>query len=468
MAGIDNPLSPEQWSRVEGLVARVLDLPPDQRDACLDAECAGDPDLRQQVAALVDAAARPGRVDRASALVNEWLSRVDAPDLEAGDAIGPYVVIEPIGAGGMGEVYRARDQKLGRDVAIKFLSDDAAPSDRRRFQREARAASSLNHPHILTVHDASEADGRQYLVTEFVDGGTLRQWAAAEPRTWREIVELLVGVADGLAAAHAAGILHRDVKPENILVTSSGYAKLADFGAARVEGDARGGSATPRVTRTGVMLGTIPYMSPEQALGVPLDARSDIFSFGIVLYEMLSGRKPFTAEHDVDLLHAIAHDAPPPLGHDLPAGLRTCVEKMLTKNPADRYPSMRDAVVDLRRLIRIGSDASGTSATPRSVAKTVAAKTWRRRAVLTAAALLFVAVAGGITWWVAAGGPATPKTIAVLPYASSDPGSGPGRSRRRRHIRAHQHAAEYSRSAGDGTNVFFRVQREQRPSHGDC
>ena len=433
MAGIDKPFSPEQWSRVEGLVARILDLPPDQRDACLDAECAGDPDLRQQVAALVDAAARPGRVDRASALVNEWLSRLDAPNLQAGDAIGPYVVIGHVGAGGMGDVYRARDQKLGRDVAIKFLSDDAAPSDRRRFEREARAASSLNHPHILTVHDASEADGRQYLVTEFVDGGTLRQWAAAEPRTWREIVELLAGVADGLAAAHAAGILHRDVKPENILVTNSGYAKLADFGAARTAGDTRDGSITPRVTRTGVMVGTIPYMSPEQALGAPLDARSAHFSFGIVLYQILCGRTPLAAGNDVDLLHAIAHDAPPPLDQGVPAALRTCVEKMLAKDPAERYPSMRDAVIDLRGLIRTGS-ATRPSVAPAaltSVPNTAAAKARRRRAVLAAAALLFVAVAGGIVWWAGKTGArdaqavsSAPKTIAVLPLAGSDPDRG--------------------------------------------
>jgi serine/threonine-protein kinase len=429
MAGIDNPFSRERWSRVEELLALVLDLPPAQRDARLDAECADDPDLRQQVATLVDAAERPGRVDRTSALVNEWLSDLDAPDLQAGEAIGPYVVIEPIGAGGMGEVYRARDPKLGRDVAIKLLSDDAAPSDRRRFQREAQAASSLNHPHILTVHDASEADGRQYLVTEFVDGGTLRQWAAAEPRTWREIVELLVGVADGLAAAHAAGILHRDVKPENILVTSTGYAKLADFGAARMAGDARHGSAAPRVTRTGVMVGTIPYMSPEQALGAPLDARTDIFSFGIVLYEMLCGRKPFAAANDVDLLHAIAHDAPPPLDHGIPSGLHRCVEKMLAKDPADRYSSMRDAIVDLRGLIRTVGDTrpSIVPAAAPSVLNMAAAQARRRRAVLTAAALLFVAVAGGIAWWVDRAGEtgarnaptvsSAPKTIAVLPIA---------------------------------------------------
>src|SRR6266851_2460111 len=150
--------------------------------------------------------------------------------------IGAYIVQTPLGAGGMGTVYRALDTKLNRPVAVKFLFDDLAdPAARRRFQREAQTASSLNHPHILTVHDAGEFEGRQYLVTEFVDGGTLREWARVERRAWRQIVELLVGVADGLAAAHVAGILHRDIKPDNILVGRNGYAKLADFGLAKLE-----------------------------------------------------------------------------------------------------------------------------------------------------------------------------------------------------------------------------------------
>src|SRR6185436_8990747 len=152
-----------------------------------------------------------------------------------GGTLGPYRVLEKLGEGGMGEVYRALDTKLNRPVAIKFLSDALAdPDARRRFQREAQTASSLNHPHIVTVHDVGELDGRQYLITEFVDGGTLREWARSERLTWSQIAELLVGVADGLAAAHAAGIVHRDIKPDNIFVAKNGYAKLADFGLAKL------------------------------------------------------------------------------------------------------------------------------------------------------------------------------------------------------------------------------------------
>ena len=217
-------------------------------------------------------------------------------------------------------------------------------------------ASALNHPHILTVHEAGELGDRQYLVTELVDGGTLDDWAHESERTWRQVVTLLVGIADALAAAHDAGIMHRDVKPANILITKSGYAKLADFGLAKLdvpvsaEGETRAAVQDP--TRPGHVVGTVPYMSPEQAAGKPVDTRSDIFSFGLVLYELLSRRRAFAGKTDLDTLHAIAHDEPAPLPADLPVGLRLLVEKALEKDPADRFQSMRELVVDLRREAR--------------------------------------------------------------------------------------------------------------------
>jgi Tol biopolymer transport system component len=285
--------------------------------------------------------------------------------------VGVYEVQAPLGAGGMGTVYRAQDTKLNRPAAIKFLSDGIADSAaRKRFQREAQTASSLNHPHILTVYDAGEIDGRQYLVTEFVDGGTLRDWMLAS-HDWRETVEMLTGVADGLAAAHAAGILHRDIKPENILITRSGYAKLADFGLAKVQDIARNTATSDDAmtvvdmhTRPGVVLGTSAYMSPEQVTGAPVDQRSDVFSFGIVLYEALGGVRPFGGPSSIDVQRGIVLSDPAPLPDTVPDGLRFIVAKALEKSPANRFQSMRDMVVDLRRALRGRSEPSASAVAP--------------------------------------------------------------------------------------------------------
>src|SRR5262245_26832593 len=232
--------------------------------------------------------------------------------LASGTVVASYRIESPLGEGGMGIVYRAHDTKLNRPVAIKFLSDRVADaSGRRRFQREAQMASSLNHPHILTVHDVGEFEERQYLVTEFIEGGTLNDWILQEKRTWRQIVELLTGVADGLAAAPGAWILHGDIKPTNIFVGRNGYAKLADFGLAKLAAHQPSSdgtiTSTADETRVGVIIGTIAYMSPEQASGRSLDARSDIFSFGVLLYELLSARRPFDGASDLEVLQKVIH-----------------------------------------------------------------------------------------------------------------------------------------------------------------
>src|ERR1700686_5220646 len=267
-------MNPERWQQISVLYHTALEREPRERAVLL---AQADPDVRRDVEALLAQRSGDGLLDQPA-----WNLLASTP-LAAGTQLGLYRIESSLGEGGMGVVYRALDTKLNRPVAIKLLSDDLADAAaRRRFQREAQTASSLNHPHIVTVHDVGEFEGRQYLVTEFVDGGTLTDWARTEKRSWRQVMDLLVGAADGLAAAPQAGILHRDIKPANILVARNGYAKLADFGLAKLEesGDPDQ-TVTEDRTRPGVILGTVAYMSPEQASGRPLDARSDIFSFGI-------------------------------------------------------------------------------------------------------------------------------------------------------------------------------------------
>ena len=346
-------MTPEHRRQVEELYRAALALPNLERGALLEQ---ADPELRREVASLLDK-------DLAGMEPPAAGHDLGDPQIAAGMLVGSYRIEALIGHGGMGQVFRALDTKLNRPVAIKFLPDDLLDAAARsRFQREAQMASSLNHPHILTVHDSGEFGGRQYLVAEFVDGGTLNDWRRAEKRTWRQIAELMSGVADGLSAAHASGILHRDVKPANILVARNGYAKLADFGLAKLQENtpASWDTSAPTVdaTRSGLVRGTVAYMSPEQASGKPLDARSDIFSFGVVLYELLAGERPFAGTTALELMHAVVHGTAKPLTADVPFALRLAVEKSLEKDPGERYQAMREMVVDLKRLTRGQQDAA--------------------------------------------------------------------------------------------------------------
>lgn len=353
-------MNPERWRQIEDIYHGALEQDSVRREGFVAQACGHDDELRREVLALLAQPEEGERIDQPAWLAGAHLLPVTVTlELKAGAAIGPYRIEGVVGAGGMGKVYRAVDTRLNRPVAIKFLSENLADeSARRRFQQEAKTASSLNHPHILTVFEAGETDGRQYLVLEFADAGTLRAWLQSTKHSWRQAVNLLIGVADGLACAHAAGILHRDIKPDNILVLANGYAKLADFGLAKLLQTSvdrpQEQSLTPDST-PGMVIGTIAYMSPEQASGVPVDARGDVFSFGVVLFEALAGRRPFESASRLELLQKIIHQPPPPLGElcpDLPLALRLIVEKALEKDPADRYQTMRDLVVDLRRVSR--------------------------------------------------------------------------------------------------------------------
>jgi eukaryotic-like serine/threonine-protein kinase len=301
-----------------------------------------------------------------------------------------YELKEELGRGGMGVVYRAVDTRLGRKVAIKMLPLEATtdPERRQRFVQEARSASALSHPHIVTIHDIDEEAGATFIAMELVEGAALDAVLAREPMPVETALELAVQIASALDAAHAAGLVHRDIKPANIMITADGRAKVLDFGLAKlIDTSPEQATMTGLGTRPGMILGTAAYMSPEQAEGRPVDARSDIFAFGAVLYEMLAGRRPFAGDSDIRLLTAILRDEPPPLKSlrpDVPAGTAAIVERCLAKSPASRYQdtaSLRaDLLAELAR-IRTPTDAS-----------------WRRPAVLVPLALLLVVAAAAGLW----------------------------------------------------------------------
>jgi Tol biopolymer transport system component len=272
--------------------------------------------------------------------------------------LGPYEIVAPLGAGGMGEVYRARDTRLGREVALKVLPAalSSDPGRRARFEQEARATAALSHPNIVAVYDVGQVPGlpaQMYLVSELVPGETLAAFLERGPVPTKKLLDLAVQIADGMAAAHAARIIHRDLKPANIIVTPEGRAKILDFGLAKQTSltvAAADETITVQQTEPGMILGTVAYMSPEQARGKPADHRSDQFSFGLILYEMAAGRKAFDKPESVQTMSAILTEDPPAIERNIPAPLRWAIERCLAKDPADRYESTRDLFQDLRHI----------------------------------------------------------------------------------------------------------------------
>ena len=279
--------------------------------------------------------------------------------LEPGEQLGPYEILAPLGRGGMGDVYRARDNRLRREVALKMLHDVAANDEDSliRFQRETHAVASLNHPSILAIHDTGMHRGAPFAVTELLQGETLAERLESGPLAPARAADVACQIADGLSAAHAQGVIHRDIKPENIFLTHDGRAKILDFGIARIEnpGLRTGAIANLRSrgsTSSQMLVGTAGYVSPEQVRGAKADARSDLFALGAVFYEMLAGRKAFQRASPVETLGAVLKDDPRrnPESEKIPAALGPFVFRCLEKDPADRYQSARDLLFDLRAL----------------------------------------------------------------------------------------------------------------------
>ncbi|HVS64335.1 MAG TPA: protein kinase [Thermoanaerobaculia bacterium] len=349
------------WQRLEEILDRALDLETAERAAFVGKACGGDEALRAEVEAFLAADARRHPIlDGSFAELAEPLLRaladttLQAPRIEliAGTRLGRYEIVSRAGVGGMGEVYRAKDLELGRDVAIKVLqAEAAADSERvRQFEQEARAASALNHPNIVTVHGIGEERGMRYIVMEHVEGRTLRELLAAGPLPIRDLLGLASQMASGIAKAHAAGIVHLDLKPENVMFSSDGFAKILDFGLTKLMSPLGGEgfrppppSAEPEEARPRRVLGTVGYMSPEQVKGESVDLRSDQFSLGVILHEMATGRQAFRRETATETLSAILESAPePPLHLDLPSRFRSLVERCLAKGPDQRFGSTRE------------------------------------------------------------------------------------------------------------------------------
>ena len=371
----DLPADPERWRRIEALLDEMFERPAGERRAFLDEACAGNPELRAQMEALLTAdeeaggfLATPAHQAAAELLADTVGEAAPLADRE----LGPYRLVREIGSGGMGVLYEAEDTRLRRRVAVKLLPPELSRNRdaKERFLREARAASALDDPNICTVHDVGERDGQLYIVMAYYEGGTLKERLASGPLPVSEARQLAIEVARALARAHEAGIVHRDIKPANVMLTGRGKVKVLDFGIAKIRGDAT-------LTRAGSSPGTPAYMSPEQARGEPVDGRTDVWSLGAMLYEMLAGRRPFPGDDERAVLSAIQSRKPEPLDRIRPevsAALARTVAKALAKDPGERHANAAELLADLesdslplprgglRKALRVGLLAGGVAA----------------------------------------------------------------------------------------------------------
>jgi serine/threonine protein kinase len=376
-------MTPERFQKIGEIYDAALGLESERRPAFLVEACAGDEELRREVESLLVAHESAGAfidqpaVEIAAGMLANWKS-----GLIEGTKIENYQVLSLLGKGGMGEVYLAYDSKLGRKVALKvllkqFIQD---PMRVKMFEREARAASALNHPNIVTIFDIGRFEDAQFIATEYIEGQTLRQRIKASGMPMRELLDVAIQTAGALAAAHDAGIVHRDIKPENVMLRRDGYAKVLDFGLAKltepvpmsqIDQDAISTMARGDAYNTaGLVMGTVNYMSPEQARGETVDSRSDVFSLGVLIYEMATGKTPFTGANAIEVLAATLEREPLPLtqcDQRIPAELERIVAKSLRKDREQRYQTIRDMSVDLQSLKQqLDFEATGMAPSRRS------------------------------------------------------------------------------------------------------
>lgn len=355
-------MTPERYRQIGELYHAALNVKTEERAAFLERACEGDEELRREVESLVESHERSGNFIAEPALAGAARMLADSKATELiGQTIARYRVVSLIGAGGMGRVYLAEDTGLGRRVALKLLPEHFTNDKNQvqRFRQEARAASALNHPNILTVHEVGQVDGVEFIATEYVEGETLRARLARAPFAVREALDIATQIADALVAAHRTGIVHRDVKPENVMIRSDGYVKVLDFGLAKLTENVTGtrpaelDAPTAIRTNPGVVMGTAEYMSPEQARGIQVDARTDVWSLGVVIYEMVAGRRPFEEATHGDTVVSILEREPVPLLRHAPQSppeLERIVSKALAKDTDERYQTIKDMAIDLKRL----------------------------------------------------------------------------------------------------------------------
>src|SRR5438874_2372521 len=421
----------ERWKQVNDLFQSAVERAPAERAAFLDDACHGDESLRRELGSLLTSYERSENFIELPAFeVAPELVTSERANTLVGKLIGHYRIESLIGVGGMGEAYLARDERLGRKAALKLLPDSLTTDETQlsRFKNEARTASALNHPNILTVYEIGAEGKVQFIATEFIEGVTLRTALVSGRMSAHRALEIAVQVASALAAAHDAGVVHRDIKPENIMLRPDGYAKVLDFGIAKLTerpalDDHRVETTALLQTRRGLVLGTAHYMSPEQARGQKVDARSDIWSLGVVLYEMVAGSPPFRGETPSDCIAAILTAEPVPVSSilpDVPARLESVLQKALNKNTDERYQTIKEMLAELRSLKAKLETQSSLSQTKSGGGPKVSELKRHKRGVLVtlvAALLAVVAVACFFFFFAPAALP-NEKSIAVLSFVN--------------------------------------------------